>query len=74
MAPSLRLHSEIMQAYQYLQAYERLIPHMTAEEREDLAFIADFLRQVENGLSSQDQELNEVETPVLFSTLPSHVD
>ena len=74
MEPSLRLHGEIMQAYKYLRAYDRLIPHMTAAEREDLAFIADFVRQVEKALSSQDNELDDVDTPVMCSALPSHVD
>lgn len=32
-----------MQVYEYMQAYERLIEHITAEECEDIAFIADFV-------------------------------
>lgn len=77
MNPDMRSNREIMQAYEHMRAYERLIEHMTAEEREDLAFIADFVRQVEKALSPQDDGLDGLApsvTSLVFSTLPSNVD
>jgi hypothetical protein len=74
MNPDMGPHREIMRAYERMQAYERLIQHMTDEEREDLVYIADLVRQIENAISPLEDSLDDLATSLLFSTLTPHVD
>jgi hypothetical protein len=68
MNPDMRPYWEIMRAYERMQAYERLIEHMTDEEREDLIYIADLVRQIENAISPLEDSLDDLATSLLFST------
>ena len=67
-------YREILEAYERMQAYERLIEHMTDEEREDHAYIAELVRQIENGPSAAEDGLDDLLTSIWFSTLTSKVD
>jgi hypothetical protein len=70
----MQTNREIMRAYDRMKAYERLIEHMSAEEREDLVYVAHLVQQIETAPSPLEDSLDDLATSIVFSTLPPHVD